>query len=157
MHFSFIIIFLTILIISYRIYYEIVLAKKIPLKRKEKLLVLLSNKFDGLKENHLGLFEFTLKNRNLLFEYKAIRHKNGFSNYLKVYLDISTIEENIKKLCKIHFYCTNIDNRDWVEMPVDVFFDSLNNLAKYSDKTVNRIISETEIYISEKRRETYKK
>ncbi|RKR09164.1 hypothetical protein C8C83_0780 [Flavobacterium sp. 90] len=146
---------ITILIsfICYQIYFEKVITKKVPIQRKEKIFKLLSTKFEGLKENHLGFFEFTLNNKNILFDYKAIRHKNGFSNILKIYLDISTIEEEIKQLCKIHFYCIKIDNKDWIEMPVEVFFDSLNNLVKYSSKTVDRIISETEIYISEKRRE----
>lgn len=154
---AFFIILFFLLIISYRIYFEFVIAKKIPLKRKEKTFELLSNNFEGLKENNLGLFELTVNNKNILFEYKAIRHRNGFSNVLKVYLDISHVEDDIRKLCRIHFYCTNIDNRDWVGMPVDVLFGSIKNLVKYSDKTVNRIISETEIYISEKRRERDRK
>ncbi|WP_343696987.1 hypothetical protein [Flavobacterium sp.] len=145
------------LVIIYPIYFEFVLVKKIPLKRKEKIFALLSNKFEGLKENNFGFFEITSNNKNILLEYKAIRHKNGFSNILKVYLDISNIEDDIKNLCKIHFYCTKIDNKDWVEMSVNVFFDSIDNLVKYSGKTIDRMISETEIYISEKRTERDKK
>lgn len=113
----------------------------------------LKNKFEGLKENSLGFFEYTIDNKNILFEYETIISRNSFSNILKVYFDISTIEEDIKKLCKIHFYCTNIDNRDWVLMPVELLFDSVNNLAKHSHKTVQKLISETEFYISEKRTE----
>lgn len=76
---------------------------------------------------------------------------------LKIYLDISTIEEDIKNLCKIHFYCTSINNRDYVEMNIYVYYDSLNNLAQNSKKAVKKIISDTENYISEKRRERDKK
>lgn len=124
--------------------------------KKQKIFELLKNKYPGLKENKLGLFEYSINGKNLLFEYTVIEGRQK-SNILKVYLDISPIEEDIKKLCKIHFYCTNIDNRDWVEMSVDIYFDSLKNLANHSTKTVNRIISETGGYISEKRLERDKK
>ncbi|RED22149.1 hypothetical protein BD847_3652 [Flavobacterium cutihirudinis] len=125
-------------------------------ERKQKIFNLLKIKFEGLYENNLGFFEYSVNNKNILFEYKTYRYKT-VTNILKVYLDISIVEEDIKKLCKIHFNCANIDNRDWVEMEVDVFFDTLNNLVKYSNKTVSKIIYETDIYISEKRAERNKK
>ncbi|MTH16449.1 hypothetical protein [Flavobacterium sp. LC2016-01] len=125
-------------------------------KRRQKIFELLENKYEGLKENDLGFFEYSVNNKNILFEYILAGDRNK-SNVLKVYLDISIIEEDIKKLCKIHFYCKNIDNRDWVEMPVEVFFDTLKNLAKYSSNTVSKIIFETESYIGEKRAERNKK
>lgn len=125
-------------------------------ERKQKIFNLLKNKFEGLYENNLGFFEYSVNNKKILFEYKTYRYKT-VTNILKVYLDISIVEEDIKKLCKIHFNCANIDNRDWVVMPVEVFFDTLNNLAKYSSKTVSKIIYETDIYISEKRAERNKK
>ncbi|MBZ4041267.1 hypothetical protein [Flavobacterium hibisci] len=125
-------------------------------ERRQKMFELLNQQYEGLKENNLGYFEYSINNKNILFEYKTYRSKTVV-NILKVYVDISNIEEDIRKLCKIHFYCVNIDNRDWVEMPVDVIFDTLNNLAKKSNKTVSKIISETEIYISEKRTERDKK
>ncbi|WP_123872344.1 hypothetical protein [Flavobacterium oncorhynchi] len=112
---------------------------------------LLKNKYSGLKENDLNFFEYKTTNHNILFEYKLITSRR-VSNSLKVYLDISAIEEDIKQLCRIHFYCTKINNRDYVEMPVEAYFDSLYNLSETSPKIVNRIISETESYISEKRK-----
>ena len=145
-----------LIFLCYNIYFQKVVTKKIQLQRKQKIFELLKNKYEGLKENDIGFFEYSVNNKNILFEY-ILRKGRNKSNILKVYLDISTIEEDIKKLCKIHFYCINIDNRDWIEMPVEVYFDSLNNLAKQSMKTVNRIILETENYISEKRAERDKK
>ena len=129
------------------------MAKKIPVKRKRKIFELLENEFEGLKENNLGFLEYNIDNKNILFEYTTTRIKNSFSNDLNIYFEITNIENDIKKLCKIHFYCSIIDNRDWVKMPVEVLYESLNNLAKYSTKTVDKIISETEFYISEKRAE----
>ena len=142
---------------SYQIYFEKVIAKQIPTKRKQKIFELLKNKYQGLKENNLGFLEYSINNKNILFEYTTTRFKNSFSNNLNIYLDITNIEDDIKKLCKIHFYCSTIDNRDWVKMPVDVLYESLNNLAKYSNKTVLKIISETEFYISQKRAERDKR
>jgi hypothetical protein len=139
--------------ISYQIYFEKIMAKKIPVKRKRKIFELLENEFEGLKENNLGFLEYNIDNKNILFEYTTTRIKNSFSNDLNIYFEITNIENDIKKLCKIHFYCSIIDNRDWVKMPVEVLYESLNNLAKYSTKTVDKIISETEFYISEKRAE----
>jgi hypothetical protein len=136
--------------ISYQIYFDKIIAKKIPVKRKQKIFELLKNKFEGLKENDLGFLEYSIDNKNILFEYTTTRIKNSFSNDLNIYLEITNIENDIKKLCKIHFYCSTIDNRDWVKMPVEVLYGSLNNLAKYSTKTVLKIISETEHYISQK-------
>lgn len=104
---------------------------------------LLKNKYDGLKENDLNLFEYKTPNHTIFFEYKLITSRR-ISNSLKVYLDISAIEEDIKHLCSI-------------EMPVEVYFDSLYNLSEHSTKIVNRIITETENYISEKRKERDKK
>ena len=127
-----------------------------PLERKQKMYELLKNKYTGLKENDLGLFEYRTSNYTILFEYKIITSRR-VSNILKLYLDISAIEEDIKQLCKIHFYCKKIDNKDYVEMPVEVYFDSLYNLSEHSTKIVNRIISETGSYISEKRSERDKK
>lgn len=121
-------------------------------ERKHKIFELLKKKYQGLKENDLGFFEYSTNSKNILFGYKTYRSKT-ITNILKVYLDISTVEEDIKNLCKIHFNCTNIDDRDWVEMPVEVLFDTLNNLAKKSSKTVTKIISETDFYISQKREE----
>ncbi|OXA73614.1 hypothetical protein B0A67_02750 [Flavobacterium aquidurense] len=143
--------------ICYQIYFQKVIAKKIPSKRKQKIFRILKVRFQGLKENNLGFFEYQIDNKNILFEYKTIRNKNNFSNILKIYLDISNIEDDIKKLCKIHFYCSNIDNRDWVGLHVKAFYGSLNNLAKNSDKTLHEIISDTETYISIKRAERDKK
>ena len=150
-----IIIFCTIFSIAiiYQIYFEKIIAKKIPIKRKQKIFELLKNKFEGLKENNLGFLEYNTDNKNILFEYTTTRIKNSFSNNLNIYLDITNIENDIKKLCKIHFYCSTIDNRDWVKMPVEVLYESLDNLAKYSTKTVLKIISETDLYIFQKRAE----
>jgi hypothetical protein len=145
-----------LIFITSRIYFEIIIFERISSEKKQKIFSLLKNNFQGLKENHFGFFECKINNHNLLFEFKILRTQQ-VSNTLKVFLDMSEIEEDIKKLCKIHFYCTHIDNRDWVEMPVDLYFDSLGNLAKHSTKTVNRIIRETESYISEKRKERDKK
>lgn len=155
MSISLIIIFCSIfsIAIGYQIYFEKIMAKKIPVKRKQKIFELLKNEFEGLKENNLDFLEYSIGNKNILFEYTTTRIKNSFSNNLNVYLDITNIENDIKNLCKIHFYCSTIDNRDWVKMPVEVLYESLNNLAKYSTKTVTKIISETEFYISEKRAE----
>lgn len=137
-------------------YFDQKTLKKMPLERKQQMFELLKNKYDGLKENDLNLFEYKTPNHTIFFEYKLITSRR-ISNSLKVYLDISAIEEDIKHLCRIHFYCTKIDNRDYVEMPVEVYFDSLYNLSEHSTKIVNRIITETENYISEKRKERDKK
>ncbi|KAF2331943.1 hypothetical protein [Flavobacterium daemonense] len=138
------------MVFCYEIFFEKAIVTKITSKRRQKIFELLKNKYEGLKENDLGFFEYSISNKTLLFEYILTEGRNRL-NILKVYLDISTIEEDIKQLCKIHFYCKKIDNRDWVEMPVEVFFDTLNNLVKNSSKTVSNIIAETESYISEKR------
>lgn len=151
-----IIVLIILIFVCYEIYFERVILKKMASKRRQKIFELLENKYEGLKENDLGFFEYSVNNKNILFEYILAGDRNK-SNVLKVYLDISIIEEDIKKLCKIHFYCKNIDNRDWVEMPVEVFFDTLKNLAKYSSNTVSKIIFETESYIGEKRAERNKK
>jgi hypothetical protein len=142
-----------LILICYQIYFEKIIAKKIPVKRKQKIFELLKKEFEGLKENNLGFLEYRIDNKNILFEYTTRRINNSFSNNLNIHLDITNIEEDIKKLCKIHFYCSTIDNRDWVNMPVEVLNSSLNNLVKNSNKTVHKIISETELYISQKRAE----
>ncbi len=140
--------------ICYQIYFDKIIAKRIPIRRKLKIFELLKNKFEGLKENNLGYLEYKINNKNILFGFTSNRTvKNSFSNNLYIYLDITNIEDDIKKLCKIHFYCSTIDNRDWVEMRVEPFYESLSNLAKYSNKTVQKIISETDFYISQKRAE----
>lgn len=145
------IIFLVFLAIIYFVYtFEKDARKKTPLERKQQMFELLKNKYNGLKENDLNFFEYNTNNHTILFEYKLIASRR-VSNNLKVYLDITAIEEDIKQLCKIHFYCTKIDNRDYVEMPVDVYYDTLYNLSEHSTKIVKRIIAETESYISEKR------
>lgn len=143
--------------ICYQIYFEKVIAKKIPIKRKKKIFELLKNKYEGLIENDLGYLEYKIDDKTILFEYSSTRIKNSFSNNLNVYLDITNIEDDIKNLCKIHFYCSNIDSRDYIGIRVDVFYETLNRLAKYSNKTVDKIISETEFYISQKRAERNKK
>jgi len=144
--------------ICYQIYFEKIIAKRIPVKRKQKIFELLKNKFEGLQENSLGFLEYSINNKNILFGYTSTRTvNNSFSNNLKIYLDITNTEEDIKKLCKIHFYCSTIDNRDWVEMRVDPLYESLNNLAKYSEQTLNKLISKTDFYISQKRAERNKK
>jgi len=144
--------------ICYQIYFEKVIAKRIPIKRKQKIFELLKSKYERLKENNLGFLEYTINDKNILFGFTSNRSvKNSFSNNLYIYLDITTIEDDIKKLCKIHFYCSIIDNRDWVKIPVEVLYNSLNNLVKHSDETVHKIISDTEIYISQKREERSKR
>lgn len=137
--------------IGYQIYFEKVIAKRIPVKRKQKIFDLLKNEFDGLQENNLGFLEYKIDNKNILFGYTTRRIKNSFSNDLTIYLDINEIEDDIKKLCKIHFYYSTIDNRDYVTMRVDVFYETLNRLVNYSNKTVEKIISDTDFYISQKR------
>jgi hypothetical protein len=143
-------------LISSQIYYNKVIAKKVTLKRKHKIFELLKDKFAGLKEINPGVFECDINNnKNILFQYIAGHpYRYRISNHLIVYLEISNIEEDIKKLCKIHFECSTIDNRDWVKKPVDLFLsNSLNSLVNYSEKTIKSMISETEFYISEKRAE----
>ena len=150
------IVFLSIVLsvgIGYQIYFEKIIAKKIPIKRKKKIFELLKNKYEGLIENDLGYLEYKIDNKTILFKYSSTRFKNSFSNNLFVYFDITNIEDDIKNLCKIHFYCSNIDNRDYVGIRVDVFYETLNRLAKYSKNTVYEIITETEFYISQKRAE----
>lgn len=143
--------------ISYQIYFDKKIAKKIPDQRKKRIFELLNDEFDGLIENHLGFLEYRIDNKTILFEFTTIRIKNSFSNKLTIYLDITNIEDDIKKLCKIHFYCATIDDKDWVTMPVEALYASLSNLANYSTKTVRKIISETDIYVSQKRAERDKK
>lgn len=146
--------FLISIVICYQIYFEKVVAKRIPIKRKQKILELLKSKYTGLKENNLGYLEHTINNEKILFEFISNRSvNNSFSNNLYIYLDITTIEEDIKKLCKIHFYCSTIDNRDWIKIRVNPFYESLNNLVKHSDETVHKLISDAEFYISQKRAE----
>lgn len=142
-------------LISSQIYYNKVIAKKVTLKRKQKIFELLKDKFEGLKEINLGFFECNINNKNILFQYIAGHpYRYHISNHLIVYFEITNIEEDIKKLCKIHFNCSTIDNRDWVKEPIDVLLsNSLNSLVNYSEKTIQRVISETEFYISEKRAE----
>ncbi|WPR72847.1 hypothetical protein SLW70_06885 [Flavobacterium sp. NG2] len=83
------------------------------MKRKQKIFELLKNKFEGLKENNLGFFECSIDNKTFLFQYIAgYPYKYRISNHLIVYFEITNIEEDIKKLCKIHFECSTIDKRD---------------------------------------------
>jgi hypothetical protein len=146
------------ILIGHQIYFKKVTAKKISLKRKQKIFELLKNKYQGLKENNLGFFECSIEHKNILFEYIAGHpYKYRISNHLIVYFEITHIEDDIKKLCKIHFNCSTIDNRDWVRERVDVLLsNSLNSLVRYSEKTIQRIISETELYISQKRTERHR-
>lgn len=143
------------MLIVHKIYFNKVIAKKISLKRKQKIFELLKNKFEGLKENDLGYFECNFNNKKVLLKYLAGHpYKYRISNHLTIYIEITHIEDDIKKLCKIHFNCSTIDNRDWVKEQVDILLsNSLNSLVKYSEKTIQRVISETEFYISQKRSE----
>lgn len=143
--------------IGYQVYFEKVIAKRIPIKRKQKIFQLLKDKYEGLIENDFGYLEHKIDDKTILFGYSSRRIKNSFSNDLTIYLDITTIEDDIKTLCKIHFYCSTIDNRDYVTMKVDVLYETLNRLVEHSPKTVLEIISETDFYISQKRVERDKK
>ncbi|MDQ5928392.1 MAG: hypothetical protein QG594_166, partial [Bacteroidota bacterium] len=78
------------------------------------------------------------------------------SNNIRVHLDITSLEENIKTLCKIHFGCSKINGHDYVTMPVEKYFMLLNSIAKQSRKVVDKIISETEAYVFQKRTEQKK-
>ena len=146
---------LILMLIGHQFYFDKVIAKKITLKRKQIIFELLKDKFEGLKEINPGFFECHLNNKNILFQYIAgTPHKYRISNHSIIYFEISNVEDDIKKLCKIHFNCSTIDNRDWVKKPVDLLLsNSLNSLVNNSEKTIQKIISETEIYISQKRRE----
>ena len=84
--------------ISYQIYFEKIMAKKIPVKRKRKIFELLENEFEGLKENNLGFLEYNIDNKNILFEYTTTRIKNSFSNDLNIYFEITNIEKQINEL-----------------------------------------------------------
>lgn len=146
-----------LIIIGCHTYFEKVMAKRIIKKRKEKIFKLLKNDFEGLKENNFGFFEYKINTKYILFDYTATIYRLSISNHLCVYLDINDLEDDIKKLCKIQFYCSNIENRDYVTMPVEVFYETLNRLSKHSKKTVQEIISNTDYYISQKRDERDKK
>lgn len=149
---------LLLILIGFQIYFDRVIVKKVSSKRKHKIFELLKNKYEGLKENELGSFECNIDNKNILFEFTTSVYRYNISNHLTVYFEITDIEENIKKLCKIHFNCSTFNNRDWVKEPVDVLIsNSLSSLVKYSEKTIQRVISETEFYISQKRTERDKK
>lgn len=142
-------------LIGFQIYFDRVIAPKIPAKRKQKIFELLKDQFKGLQENNLGFFECNIDNKNIVFQYiTGAPYRYHISNHLTVYFEITDIEEDIKKLCKIHFNCSTIDNRDYVKEQVDVLFsNSLNSLVNESEKILPKIISETEFYISQKRAE----
>lgn len=145
---------LLLMLIGFQIYFDRVIVKKVSSKRKHKIFELLKNKYEGLKENELGSFECNIDNKNILFEFATSVYRYNISNHLTVYFEITDIEEDIKKLCKIHFNCSTIDNRDYVKEQVDVLFsNSLNSLVNESEKILPKIISETEFYISQKRAE----
>ena len=146
---------LILMLIGLQFYFDRVIAKKISSKRTQVIFELLKGKFEGLKEINPGFFECHLNNKNILFQYIAgTPHKYRISNHSIIHFEISNVEDDIKKLCKIHFNCSTIDNRDWVKKPVDLLLsNSLNSLVNNSEKTIQKIISETEIYISQKRRE----
>ena len=144
-------ILLFFLVLLYQSYFDRVVAKRIITNRKEEIYELLKKEFEGLQENDFGFLEYKFDSKIIMFEYYCVRTRNGFNNHLKIYLDISDLEEDIKKLCKIHFYCFNAGERDYVTMPVDIFYKTLNRLVKNSPKTIAKIIAETDLYVLEKR------
>lgn len=146
-----------VLVLLYQSYFDRIVAKRIIANRKDEIYELLKKEFEGLQENDLGFLEYKFKSKTILFEYYCVRVRHGFQDHLKIYLDISDLEEDIKKLCKIHFYCFNVDERDYVTMPVDIFCTTMVRLVKHSSKTIAKIIADTEDYISEKREERDKK
>ena len=144
-------ILLFFLVLLYQNYFDRVVAKRIITNRKEEIYELLKKEFEGLQENDFGFLEYKFDSKIIMFEYYCVRTRNGFNNQLKIYLDISDLEEDIKKLCKIHFYCFSEGERDYVTMPVDIFYKTLNRLVKNSPKTIAKIIAETDLYVFEKR------
>ena len=140
-----------VLVLLYQNYFDRVVAKRIIANRKDEIYELLKKEFEGLQENDLGFLEYKINSKTILFEYYCVRIRNGFQDHLKIHLEISDLEEDIKKLCKIHFYCLSIDERDYVTLPVDIFHKTLHRLAKHAGKTITKVISETDLYILEKR------
>ena len=139
------------LVLLYQSYFDRVIAKRIITNRKEEIYELLKKEYKDLQENDLGFLEYKFDSKNIMFEYYCVRTRNGFNNHLKIHLDMSNLEEDIKKLCTIHFYCFSAGERDYVTMPVDIFYKTMNRLVKHSSKTNDKIIAETDLYVLEKR------
>ena len=144
-------ILLFFLVLLYQSYFDRVVTKRIITNRKEKIYELLKKEFKGLQENDFGFLEYKFDSKIIMFEYYCVSGRNSFQDHLKIYLDISDLEEDIKKLCKIHFYCFTAGERDYVTMPVDIFYKTLNRLVKHSPETIAKIIAETDLYVFEKR------
>ncbi len=137
------------------IYIEEIHHPKVFLKRKKTINSLLFEKYKNGKELSENYFSSKVYNRNIIFLYSSNVSSRGYKiqNSLAVYLDISHLDENIKRLCKIHFYCKNIDDKEYIYSNVtsSFFSNSLKTLTNNSDKTIKSIIQKSEKYIIEKK------
>jgi|GEM_PF-3450269 len=125
---------------------------KVEILRGQRVFAYLKSVYGSGAEIQKGYFEFHFQDRTILFRYFSDVVKNlRIDNNLILYLDISQLDPYLQKLCRIHFYCTDFDNRTWVMERVDTFFSSSTKaLSRQSIKTVKRLIEEVDQYVEEK-------
>ncbi|WP_341225373.1 hypothetical protein [uncultured Arcticibacterium sp.] len=138
-------------------YFREIRESKVTLKRKEKVHNLLIGKYGNGKKTSEGDLECLIKNKNIIFKYHtSLSHQSYvLNNFLTLYLDISNIESDIKKLCKVHFFCDEIDSRDCICSSVNssLFSNSLKTLVENSENALESIIEKSDTYIWQKREE----
>ncbi|SMD35109.1 hypothetical protein SAMN04488029_2346 [Reichenbachiella faecimaris] len=124
---------------------------KIEKLRKEKIYTLLCEKYNGGKETPSGNFEVIYFGEAVLFSYGCISTRGGIRNDLKIFCEITDLDERLKTLCKIHFYYEKLEERDWIHVPFSFSWrNSIQYLAKNSDKRIIEIRTELVKYINEK-------
>lgn len=154
------IVILPLIFLTIDFYFREIRESKVTSKRKEKIHNLLIEKYGNGKKTSEGDLECLIKRKNIIFKYHtSLSHQSYvLNNFLTLYIDISNIENDIKKLCKIHFFCQEIDSRDCIRSSVNssLFNNSLKTLVKNSENVLESIIEKSDTYISQKREEKRK-
>ena len=122
-------------------------------KRKIKMRKLLLEKYEDIKDKSDKYFESEINNQKILFLYRCETNSGLFNyqNHLDIYLEITSLDDNLLKLCKVHFNWERIDNRDWITKPINFRLrNSIPTLVKNSEKRIEKLISDYENYLKEK-------
>ncbi len=113
------------------------------------MLELLSKKYNSNRKIGNNTIEINFKERVLRLT--ATSHR-GTSTPLSifVYLDVSNYDNTIIDKLKIHFYCNNVDNKDWVCLTVgsnSIRPKTIKFLVNESENTIEEVISKTDKYV----------
>ena len=123
--------------------------------RRKKTLKLLSDKYPKGKIDTNNRFKTVYNTHNILIDYKYynVTYSSINKNTLNIYLDISDLEDDLKSLCKIHFNCRKIEDKDYIYIPrVFAWKYSLKSLVKNSEKHMKHMVFKYEQYVNEKRK-----